>query len=110
MISCNDASRRAYSDLSNNHSTCCPDDAACNIADVAVDLIQTVAISNDDGTDIEQKLDRLQYVDAMTSGSAVDTESNVSKGLHRVSVRIEVEEHCEDCQHRVLFQLVQSVA
>jgi hypothetical protein len=45
-----------------------------------------LAVSDDDNTNIEEKLDGLKNVHAMASFFPVNTEAHVTKGFHRIVV------------------------
>jgi len=83
-------------DLTKDHTKNSPDDAAHNIADAVVDLRQTLSVTNDNNTDVEEQLDRLKGVERVASVFAVDAESNVSVCLQREFVRVEAQEHVPD--------------
>ena len=82
--------------LPKEHTKNCPDDTADDVADVAVDLVKTLSVTDDNNTNVEEQLDGLQNVECMASVGAVDAESDVSVGLQRVSMRVEGEEHVPD--------------
>ena len=75
------------SDLSQDHTGEGPDDAEHDEASVEIgDLGQTLAVGDDDNSDVEEQLDGLEDIDAVAAYCSIDTECNISIGLERVLV------------------------
>ncbi len=77
------------SNLSHNKSYKRPDQAAnWEAKSVLGHLGKSLAVSNDNNTNIEEKLDGLKNVHAMASFFPVNAEAHVTKGFHRVLVGV----------------------
>jgi hypothetical protein len=66
------------------------DDKACA---VAANLSKRLAIDNDDDTDVEEKLDRLEDVDTVARSGTKHPKSNVAIRLERVTIGVHGEKN-----------------
>ena len=74
----------------------CPNDAACNIADITVDLIKPLTVHNDNDSNIEDELYGLEDIQQVARHGSISSEGNVAVRSQRIMVGVKLEEHIPD--------------
>lgn len=82
----------------------CPYDTTSNIADVPIDLIQSLAILNDNDSDIEDKLYGLKNIQQVTCHRSISSKGDIAVRSQGIMVRVKLEEHVPDLPTSVSSQ------
>ena len=70
------------------------DQTADDEAEVSLgELRNTLSVTENEDTDVEEQLESLEYVDPVTHDGAINAESDIAVGFEWVTIGIEVKEH-----------------
>jgi hypothetical protein len=79
--------------LAEHHTQHRPDETADDVADVTVDLVEPLAVTDDDDSHETEQLNGLQDVDDVPSDRPENAKGNISVALEGIAGRVKLQEN-----------------